>query len=462
MIHDDHSESQKNNIVDETYHKVNSKQFFDYESSLKGFKPFENVPSDKGVSTKAISKIGNDKYMTRAYHARADQEIRQLPIAGWGIMATKRLYNSAGLDNLIEDVGMSNVNYNKKDIPVTVHKFSKEHPNQAVDFKQSDLPVDLGSTLSPNTPTSTPKITNNHGADKLQSRQIGLMDYLTGNYDRNSGNLLLSDKNQSGKRNMLAIDHDRSFYYYMDHSSAPHDHYINSSITRTLNDNASQEHDPENDSKLHKWWNENKNNIQTEMNDSVNSIKDEKMRKYVRNNFDQRYGIINDWSDEYPTNKKSLFQRDDKTEKSKPYEPYAPDSDTVKRILDSLPDDRHTAMNVLTSILENESNDNSKIYTTKAIARHVALDTMTSDEFVKFIGKTETNHDMIDLKNDLVERVLRHSDRHMDKARKLIEMNNSLPKDSKILSPWQEHGLKEKTLTTGSASDQTQPVQRPA
>jgi hypothetical protein len=442
-ILNNHSEPQTKK-VDHTYHQVNSNSFSDVESSLKGIKPFKKIDTSNstGVSSKAISSIGDETYLARAYHARDNQTTRTNPLSGWGIMTSNSLYHSAGIGNLIESVGMSNVNHNNKSIPVTVVKFAKDHDkaSDALPSVQQSEPATLPMSQIQTSSAPPPTIKVNHGADELQIRQIALMDFLTGNYDRHGANILMS-KSQGGKRNLLAIDHDQSFSYDRDYTVSPTAHFERSTFARHFKSDASSSHNEEHDSKLQGWWSENKNNILSEINNSLNSITDENTRNFVRKNFNQRFDIINNWSDTYHNNKRSLFQWDSETDRQTPIPLYDHNPDLINRVIESLPERDDEAIEVLSHLLKEHAEDHEKQHMIRTIIKDMAINKMSASDFSRFMGKSDSHEYIKDMKMSIVEGILAVPGDHKSKIKALSESSLSMPEGSNFLTPFLQRDI---------------------
>ncbi len=143
---------------------------------------------------------------------------------------------------------------------------------------------------------------------RAQSKKIALMDFLTGNLDRHTSNLLYD---RSGKR-LIAIDHSRSFAYKVpDKGWNLTGAQKASRLKRPLNDNlgnyiagAHSRLDPKpnymrppldeqhkyNDEwyPAFKWWEDNSPDIRKSMDKRLELIKDSRIREHVRRNFNRR------------------------------------------------------------------------------------------------------------------------------------------------------------------------------
>jgi hypothetical protein len=242
--------------------------------------------AEAGTGSKIVHETP-DKYlfMTKPYHKKIESKTRSWvkhPITGWATMATKALFNAGKIGHLAEDVSA----HEHEGVPVTVHKFAQNHhmyrgiksrPNESVD------PSDI--------------------------HKIAVMDFLTNNLDRHRGNLMIGNHTQAnGFKPILAIDHERNFQYqkpmafmsggpslegYEDMQTETPWAYLRGSPA------LKSYHSSQNWSShegLVDWWNEHGQKIKDEMENQLGSIKDESVRKHVRDNFNDRWHKMNDWS----------------------------------------------------------------------------------------------------------------------------------------------------------------------
>lgn len=271
-------------IVD---HKHHAKQFpvhAEYAQMLKAPIKYERHKLDNnGISAKMVHEIdsghGEDIFMAKPYHKKIEYATKswvKKPILGWAAMATKALFNAGKIGHLAEDVSV----HEHEGIPLTVHKFEPGYKHH-----------DFNST--------------NWASNPVQASQIGVMDYLTNNLDRHHGNVMYGDKDATGYHQLLAIDHERNFQYekpmksthkFMDQSrrndvqkETPYAYMKGSALNNFMSEFHS--HEP-----LVDWWNAHGQNIKDEMERQLEGIKDAGYRKHIRDNFNQRWGRMNEWA----------------------------------------------------------------------------------------------------------------------------------------------------------------------
>ena len=296
-----HDESQPM-WVDPTQHLAENPAPSHYQNLLKDLKPIKGEKvQGTGVSAKMIHKVpgpdGTDTVMAKPYFKAIESHSRgwvKRPILGWSTMATKALYNAGKIGHLCEDVST----HQHEGVPLTVHKFSADHKevmNLRDDISNNSVPI-------------------NH----LNAKQIALMDFLTDNNDRHMGNLMVGDlPDETGKHPILAIDHERSFQYHERPSSGIHTPFKNA-MAGGLNDvrfqtarfagneyqsrvggpGGKQPEWYETDNDLAKWWTDNRDNMKAELEKQLSSIKDEKIRNHIRDNFHSRAAALGGWADE--------------------------------------------------------------------------------------------------------------------------------------------------------------------
>ena len=94
---------------------------------------------------------------------------------GWASLATRKLFEAADMGDVCEDVRP----HTHKGVPLVVSQY---HPWATSGRNNYDMPTD--------------------------DAQIAVMDFLTNNQDRHSGNIMAVDGRP------LAIDHERNFQYF--------------------------------------------------------------------------------------------------------------------------------------------------------------------------------------------------------------------------------------------------------
>lgn len=260
--------------IDETFHLKNAPATEDILSA-EG----EPVKVNNGDTRKVVQRIGKNTVVYKPYHSRHDEHTKpwvKYPIHGWATMATKAIYNAADIGKMSEDVSASSVD----GVPITVHNFNADFSTVGDVLKKDKIPD--GDPIS-----KTPS--------PLQVQQISLLDYLTGNLDRNYGNILMSDNpNETGHHDLLSVDHDKNFQYQkqIGPKEIPHS-YSNAPGIDQLKKATYRFGDNE---ALKNWWTSVSSNIKNEFYNQLSSVKHEKLRKFIENNFMERFNIIDEWS----------------------------------------------------------------------------------------------------------------------------------------------------------------------
>lgn len=440
----DHQPSQSK-IVDHTYHVANSKVPKAYQKMVANKSSVTKSPEIlNGLSSKVIHKAGDDMFMTKPYMSSRDLP-RELPISGWGIMAVHNLYHAGNIGELVENVHTTTLKdppYQPTEFPVTVHHFAKGY-TEAVN-------LDGGGPLSRTAPATKPADTTTSPEDDepmvpmyenvqrinpMHSRQIGLMDWLTGNFDRHSGNLMVGNTDDgSGHKPLLAIDHDRAFYYN-ESASEPKHSYAKSSMARHLGEGAT-ENTTDHDHHLANWWHDNKHQIYGEMNRNLQSLKDDNIRKYIRNNFDERFKTVTDWADNFKEGKKGLFHDDSIRAKYHPLN--LTDNGQVDSVIESLPEDKVSGMEMLTDLFK-ERREPDKRATIKHAILKLSKD-MNPKELVRFYSRLEHEPELKDTKSDVLMDMKADLDKYGDHLAEIVKTNKALPAHSKFLNPfWEKH-----------------------
>lgn len=259
----------KNRAVDHTHHTDVSKIHKDYRNLLNS--EFEiQGEYGRGQAPKMVHSVGDDTFMTKAYHKQPGYGIRGFaphPINGWAAMAMKHLYHAGKIGHLAEDVH----SHVYKDTPITVHKFEPDSMT-AGDFKGPD---------------------DSH-IDRLSLAQIAAMDFLSHNTDRHEDNLVLSKDPKAAKgkyHKITAIDHETAFQYTSGLNREDDLGYF-ASVGKATNP---KWYNPKSDSldfknmpEFHDWWKENNHGIRSEMEKQLLAIKNPIIREHVRRNFNHR------------------------------------------------------------------------------------------------------------------------------------------------------------------------------
>ena len=238
----------------------------------------------KGISPKIIHNTGDKttSYMTKPYYRAPDEggASSPLPIMGWATATNHALYQAGNIGNLCEKIQTHVHN----GTPVTVHPFERDYQDAgSIDryHMPSRLPVHL----------------------HLPYQQIAMMDFLTHNTDRHSGNFMVkkgrTQLGQDHKQDLtpLAIDHERSFQYLDRQISHPADS-IMKLLQHTMGDydNAKATVSGMDMKPLAQWWNTNKDRIIDTFHKHAAHIKHDSVRKHVTDHFMARAGMLNDWA----------------------------------------------------------------------------------------------------------------------------------------------------------------------
>lgn len=280
-------------------HGLHMKQFPVHQEYSKMLSSSEKLPGHKsndieGISAKMLHSVPRPPaestvYMAKPYHKKLESKTKSWvknPITGWATMATKALFNAGKIGHLAEDVSA----HEHEGVPLTVHKFAADHQP-------------IGKTMHYGARGFSMK----GQVDPLQVHQIGVMDYLTNNVDRHHGNLMVNKHtDERGINNLLAIDHERSFQYFKPiWKNNPNEReneflkkespwsYIKGSALNLgqRSPNGWYSHED-----LVNWWHDNGQDIKDELENQLGSIKDESVRKHVRDNFNERWRKMNDWT----------------------------------------------------------------------------------------------------------------------------------------------------------------------
>jgi len=327
-----------------------------------------SVPMDGiagGMSTKVVHDVPVDennpdvvnRTMTKPYHSRVrstDRTWIKSPIRGWATMATKALFNAGDVGNLAEDVTI----HEHKGTPVTVHTFAN---NFETVNKLHDEVSRLSSPIQ-------------RYPDPLQIYQVAVIDFLTGNVDRHSFNLMVGSEQQNGGHHpLLAIDHENNFQYHRSLSSImgsddehtperniggresdkPYD-YIHLSGGLHQADRAGYDNGWED---FHEWWSSNADAIKVAFETQASYIKNDRIRQHVIRNFELRFDIIQRWAGEDDSSNYSeinLFNKEFPYE-AKLTEMELADPEVTDAIVDALPSDPVKAILMIGDVYDNRS-----------------------------------------------------------------------------------------------------------
>jgi hypothetical protein len=317
-------------------------------------------------------------FMAKPYHKKVESATKswvKRPITGWATMATKALYNAGNIGHLAEDVST----HEHEGIPLTVHKFADDHkPIQ-------DLARYYNNKFI--LPDST---------DQVDLHKIGIMDYLSNNLDRHSGNLMVGEVQENGMRPLLAIDHERSFQYAKPISSksvapyrsddykatirkeTPWSYIKGSALNQALDRNGWHSHED-----LVDWWSNNGQKIRDEMENQLGSVKDESVRNHIRDNFTSRWHKMNDWANKLKAEPDSVHMYHDSSLGEVFQSPHMSQPVTpriTKGMLNSLPKNKRDALFTIADVVNKKQKMTYSQITMLSSAMDNIIDKMTPEE----------------------------------------------------------------------------------
>lgn len=286
-----------------------------------------------GISRKTIYTVpekhpthGGIRYMVKPYHERISRSVagwQKHPHQGWAEMTNQALYHAGGIGNLHQNVH------------VAEHNMGEGHEAEpALVIKMDPDMKPLGSLGS----------TYLGDGIKHDARKIAMMDFLSGNLDRHSGNIMVggldthpdpAQQHRVVPTKVMAIDHSRSFQYANNHSykrkarrDQPRElednfnNYVsgkprfgsdannpyaptipNSSLNNLapMMDRRAAAQDPhqwvDDWTPAFDWWGQNHEKIKGEMNKRLEQIKDPEVRAHIKRNFDARTDFLDERSD---------------------------------------------------------------------------------------------------------------------------------------------------------------------
>lgn len=315
-------------IVDHTDHQNEfpaPKDYQNYANYPKQFKG-KNIRAFGGISAKMVHDVPKsdnleetNTYMAKPYHKKIESATKawcKYPILGWATMATKSLFNAAGIGDLCEDVSVHTHN----NTPMTVHKFAKEYK------PFNDL--SWGEKLSGQTDNAS---------------KIAVLDFLANNVDRHYGNLMFHPITNK----ILAIDHERSFQYQKPQADIRYGKmpenvfgYLMSGALR--NAFTPNNYDPD---YLSNWWEKHGQAIHDTFHKEVSKIKDKHIRDHLTKNFMERWNHVHDYMrhDPWSLIRSETQSTDIIKTKANPI--------TVKAVLGKLPEDPILALKSIDQLL---------------------------------------------------------------------------------------------------------------
>ena len=246
-----------------------------------GGKPMHAVEhlDEPGIgSPKVVFKTDDgDKFLVKP-HLESD-----VPLAGWAEASSQHLYHAAGLGHL-----------HQKSFPISYdnskHETENHIPAVAIHIEKA-VPVHKANKA---------EVLVKNPLAAGQARQIAVMDFLTANQDRNSGNLMVRPNGVP-----LAIDHGRSFGYHGD-PSKPESYIPNkkagtwmrrylSRAPSSLTYEANKEQpllpsrdDPGHHETVKKWWPQVAPDVQRAFNERLQLVSDPETRRHLEMGFGAR------------------------------------------------------------------------------------------------------------------------------------------------------------------------------
>jgi 8-oxo-dGTP diphosphatase len=296
--------------VDHTQHlkeadlHPDAKQFFDSqeqhrpEITVTQPRAGEKRNDENGISTKLT--FPEHGFMIKPYHREPERDTQHYaghPTGGWATIANRNLYRAAGIGHLNEDVEA----HQHEGIPVTAHRF---HPDAARLRSINNPHTERNFTIRGNVEGFKPKMNVN----PLHVQQLGVMDFLTGNIDRHTQNVMVNLKpNQQGHHELLSIDADKSFHYHQNprsHRRGPpagpgeklidHPaHYVKDSALGQLQGTGRQFDAAY--PQLHQWYGENRQKITQQFTKDLGAIKNPFLRHHIEQNFSTRMATLDKW-----------------------------------------------------------------------------------------------------------------------------------------------------------------------
>lgn len=297
-------EEDLSSIIERTPHFEGYPMPEEYQHLFSGDETYEGAGPIEGLSKKMVHDlpVGEDteRLMTKPYHpAPLRKSWIENPTQGWATLASKAIYNAADLGDISEKV----YTHSHQDVPVVVHHFSKGY-NSVYDLVDEK--------------NKNPDLTNapiQRSVNPLQVMQIAVMDFLMGNNDRHSNNLMVSDhKDQQGYHSLLAIDHDNNFQYVKPLSSislrektrdltkptgieadSPANFVQKSALGTALK--AAPATEKKTRKLFHDWWVEHADGIRSAFEQQSQQITDPDIKEHIQKNFDRRFQMIQKWSE---------------------------------------------------------------------------------------------------------------------------------------------------------------------
>lgn len=304
----DHDFHLQTSVPHQALAEVYNRQIADSKKTVHRLKAKSNPEVGFGITRKVLYETpttdGTQKFMVKPYHERVIRRVKnwmRYPIQGWAEMTNQALYHAGGIGHLHQRVHTVAHNIGNGLEPHLVVALSPGFRQAGVGAVQLDAF------------TKNPKLA-------LNTQQVALMDFLTNNVDRHSGNILISP----GTGALLAVDHSRSFQYKTGSphspSKAPEDrikNYIHAGGLYELFDKAQMVHpdygkpnnygsyasgdwateNSENWTDAFDWVGEAAPKLESVMRTHLKAIKDSKIRDHVWRNFKTRLDMLAEMSE---------------------------------------------------------------------------------------------------------------------------------------------------------------------
>lgn len=309
---------------------------------------------ENGVSKKVLYEArGTDnepqRFMVKPYHEKNgawSKHWAKHPIQGWAEMTHQGLYHAAGIGHLHQKVHVSEHNMgdpmHEKEPALVVHVGKGFYPASEGSF----LPGAAYPSDWNRVPREAAEGQDAHG----DARKIAMMDMLTNNLDRHSGNLMHNDKGQ-----VLAIDHGKSFQYlapkhaeakwtpankrmqtddrFEDYHSGTGVDAISPWTPSATNSVVRKEERMKAYQPTFDWWGQVGNNVRQEFGKHLQQIKDPEIRDHMQRNFNARA----DWLDDRAKRGLENFGDDWHEDPIPMYRPgEAAPNETIKKSLNKL------------------------------------------------------------------------------------------------------------------------------
>jgi hypothetical protein len=318
----------------------------------------------------------------------------QFPIQGWATMASKAIFNAAELGGISEDVYTDT----HQDTPITVHKLAPGYDSVFAAKKETskwDAPMQRAT-------------------DPLQVYQIAFMDFLMGNMDRHSMNLMINKtKNDEGFFPLLALNHGDNFQYQSHLSGLDFDspsEYLNQSALSTAKEAAPAFTDY---SKVKSWWLDHAEQIKNEFKQQLEYIKDTNIKEHIDKNFDRRFSMIQMWAEDEEGEVDFFSTEFPNVIRNVAKPKTAPN--IIDKILSVLPKSNPAdAIKMLSSALKSKHSPALKQKLSDTF--NAFLEQMDTEQLIKLYDEHRKNYDPVNRNRSLGTHILKQVVRNNDKS----------------------------------------------